>query len=107
MGYFNHHTIVVTAWGRLEKVRDKALIIFPKSQVSEILTTINEQESFFIAPDGSKEGWEESDQGNDNRLLFTNYLDQNNIDYIEVFFGGDEPDHNGILNTTKEWDGEE
>ena len=51
---------------------------------------INAQYSFFIAPDGSKEGWEESNNCDDARTEFTQWLIKSNIDYIEVRFGGDD-----------------
>ena len=109
MGYIKHHTIVVTGWQN-EKIKEaqlKAKEIFEQNFDSEPMEKLyasalisdivqglaNGQSSFFIAPDGSKEGWETSNNGNRARKEFLNWLDKdkdNYCDYIEVIFGGDD-----------------
>lgn len=114
MGYLKHHTIVVTGWQE-EKVleaREKAVSIFNEAfagyhmprNVGDILVSpilsgmVNSQYSFFIAPDGSKEGWEASDMGDNARDNFIKWLkdgrenDEHYLDYFEVSFGGDDDD---------------
>ncbi len=113
MGYIKHHTIVVTCWSseRIREVQQKAKDIFGKSfidnsffmkepmakaLVSDIIEGIaNHQFSFFIAPDGSKEGWSDSNNANSARKEFLDWLDQNNdyCDYFEVRFGGDDDEY--------------
>ena len=46
---------------------------------------------FFIAPDGSKEGWGTSNSCDKARSEFLDWLSSsdNYCDYIEVMFGGD------------------
>lgn len=108
MGYIKHHTIVVTCQDKvhLKAAQKKAKKIFKEAfknngllasgdrLVSNIVQGLaNAQDSFFIAPDGSKEGWDTSDFGNDARAEFLDWLsknDENYCDYIEVCFGGDD-----------------
>lgn len=108
MGYIKHHTIVVTCWDKahLKAARKKAKKIFKEAfkynglsspgdkLISNIVQGLaNAQDSFFIAPDGSKEGWDTSDIGNNARAEFLDWLsknDENYCDYIEVCFGGDD-----------------
>lgn len=94
MGYHIHHTIVCTTWEEkhLAAVHAKAKELFPFC-VSEIVKgQCNGYSSFFIAPDGSKEGWKESDQYNERRSKFKEWLRETNsdVDWAEVAFGGDE-----------------
>jgi hypothetical protein len=115
MGYIKHNAIIVTGWqeDKVLEARNKAIEIFeecfngePKVKpygsklISEIIPgLINGQSSFFIAPDGSKEGWETSQNGDMAREQFCKWLDSdqdNYCDYIEVRFGGDD-DHEMII----------
>ena len=116
MGYIKHNTIIVISCDdeELKKTRDKAIKIFKKSfkedvpngdrLVSEIINSIsNGYSSFFICPDGSKEGWSTSQNGYTARELFCDWLDKKDTcDYIEICFGGDDNhesiirSHNGI-----------
>ena len=92
MGYMRHHAIIVTSWNRrsMLEARNKAKKIFP--YVSEISPeTTNGYYSLFIPPDGSKEGWDESDEGNERRNKFLSWLTIYSIfDWVEVQFGDDE-----------------
>jgi hypothetical protein len=102
MGYIKHHSIIVT--GSPESIldaREKCINIFaheliedfdnPEQIISSIcLGLSNSQHSFFIAPDGSKEGWETSNNCDNAREVFLQWLKENNsCEYIEVYFGGD------------------
>ena len=109
MGYIRHHAIVVTSWDKklVEKARRKAMRIFnvksPYGNIPKLVSTIitspvNGYYSIFIAPDGSKEGWEESDNGDVNRDNFINWINEqayeednsNSLSYAELFYGDDE-----------------
>jgi hypothetical protein len=113
MGYMRHHTIVVTSWDekKLQVAHDKAVELFHKvpidinrgntqSLVSPIVNgVVNGYGSFFIAPDGSKEGWEDSDNGDKAREAFINYCREqayddgsNSLSYVEIQFGDDRHD---------------
>lgn len=68
MGYIVNHTISVTSSNEtaLRSARDFAAST--GAGVSEIVTgMVNGSASFVVVPDGSKEGWEESDLGDKRR----------------------------------------
>jgi len=71
MGYMRNNAIVITSEFsvRVETAHRKASDIF--EWVSPISpATINGSRSFFIPPDGSKEGWGESNIGDECRREF-------------------------------------
>ena len=82
MGDILHHTIIVTGshnnddnvhWAKVARL--KALKFFGGELVSELVDSgTNGVKSFFIAPDGSKESWERSDEGDDDRDRFIGWL---------------------------------
>ena len=92
MGYMQHRTIIVTAWEKhIHLIRRKALEIFPKCLVSNIMNPKLNSDAFLcIASDGSKEGWDESNIGDKRRDAFMKWLDAERISdrlcvsYIEV-----------------------
>lgn len=98
MGYNRSHTIVVEGYfgsdadDILNQTHGKAKMLFG-SRVSDILGPFtNGSGSFFIAPDGSKEGWEESDVNDEKRDELIKWM-VNHIDYIawvEVQFNDDD-----------------
>lgn len=115
MGVLRHHTLVVTSVSLAEiiKVHIKAKELFEtaleeenvmsSSIISKILNGISTgQYSFFIAPDGSKEGCEVSNRCNDARDALMKYIDNNSLycQYVEVYFGGDNNESN-IIKTNK------
>jgi len=115
MGYIKHHSIIVSGWQE-EKVKEahqKAIEIFENEfndepyekpfgsrLISPIISGLtNSQDSFFIAPDGSKEGWGTSDSGDNARKLFLDWLQNssdNYCEYVEIIFGGDS-DQNEVI----------
>lgn len=101
MGYIKHNAIICTNYlegPELEKAHEYAKEL--KLNVSEIIDShINGFQSFFIAPDGSKEGWQTSDEFDEKRKKFKEYLRSRSlslrsgyIHWIEIKFGGDEPE---------------
>lgn len=97
MGTIQHHSIVVTTFDieKLRKARKEAVRIFSRRYVSTIQETItNQYITFFIGPDGSKEGWAESGKGDERRAEFFAYLkafdyedSANPFDAVEVSYG--------------------
>ncbi len=101
MGYIKHHSIAVTSWDNelISKAHDKANKIFDGLVTEIIGTKVNSYHSFFISTDGSKEGWEESDNGDVNRTDFIKWLNEqahedgsSSISYAEFFYGDDNGD---------------
>lgn len=106
MGRLAHNAIIVTGWKpeKVKEAREKAIYVFSNhfntghsdggiQLVSPIIhSVVNGQSSFFVAPDGSKEGREDSNEGDKARKEFLEWLkvSNNRCDYIEVLFGGDE-----------------
>jgi len=98
MGYMRYHAIIVSSWNDelLAKAHAVALSIFP--HVSNIVPHIkNGGGSFFVPPDGSKEGWDASDEGDDRREQFVKWLKEQCYDdfststpWIEVQYADDE-----------------
>lgn len=105
MGYIKHHAIIVTGWreDKVEEAHRIACEIFSKIDGDNIVTNIvgsksNGQTSFMVAPDGSKEGWETSEECDSAREQFISRVRNSGyVDFVEVVFGGDS-DYADILN---------
>jgi hypothetical protein len=101
MGYFRQHTIVVTSCGKdIEAAHQKAVEIF--GVASAILDApANFYRSFFVPPDGSKEGWDTSNAWDAKRDDFVDWMrsyradeedvewDSNGLEWVEVQFADD------------------
>jgi len=91
MGYFNHHSIVVIGSSAnvalaCEQAKSTG------ARVSEIVeSAINGYQAFFVAPDGSKEGWEESCNGDERRAKIIDHLRAEGLRWAEVSFPEGEP----------------
>lgn len=98
MGYLRRHAIIVTGDDYndskdIKEAHKKAESIFPwVSPISPPHT--NGERSFFIPPDGSKEGWHESEQGDKRRDEFISYLrgQTSSLAWVEVCYAEDNPD---------------
>lgn len=94
MGYMAHHAIVVTSQHEkpIRDARISAINLFNHLVSPIIRSKINACESFFIAPDGSKEGWDDSNEHDEKRKEFKEEIDRFDgyVDMVEVRFGGDE-----------------
>lgn len=105
MGYICHNAIIVTAFDQkyIKPAHKKAREIFSQPTdgesakwniVSPIVNSpLNGYASFFVAPDGSKEGWPESDAGNGKRETFIRWMieekDRLYLDWAEIQYGDD------------------
>lgn len=75
MGYIKHHAIIVIGWDDSKITAAHEAAIVEQMAVSNIVASpVNGYRSFFIAPDGSKEGWTDSDEGNARRDAFIQWL---------------------------------
>lgn len=80
MGYINHHAVFITSFDDegIKAAHEKAIQLFGE-QVSNIVKgKRNDYKSFFIGPDGSKEGWDASQEGDSSREEFVFWLKSNN-----------------------------
>lgn len=99
MGYMRHHAIVVTGPAeemprlahRVSKITDE--ICFTSLTTP---TSTNGYQSFLVAPDGSKEGWAESNEGDKIRGKVKEYLrslaypdGSTSFKWVEVQYGDD------------------
>ena len=93
MGYIKHHAIIVTSWFAGDITQSRALAIDYGLTVSDVVRSpVNAYLSFIIVPDGSKEGWEESEVGNWAREKWIDTIKGSAIDWVLVRYGGDEPE---------------
>lgn len=98
MGYIKHHAIVVTAGdkGNANTGKQKAEALGLEC-TTIVGSRINGYYSFLIIPDGSKEGWVDSDKGNEARSAWIAWVKESYIkgvwlDWALVRFGGDDSD---------------
>jgi len=102
MGYIRHDAIVVTGTlkAHITKARRRAEEL--GLQVSKlVLSPLNGYWSFLIAPDGSKEGWSESDDGDRMRREWIGEMtipsNRHLVDWAHINFGGDDPQKASML----------
>ncbi|EOR24999.1 hypothetical protein A499_06345 [Niallia nealsonii AAU1] len=98
MGYIRHNTIIVTGDNqcvpkKVTEVHEKAKELFG-TLVSEIIEgKTNGYVTFMVAPDGSKEGWDMSDEYDIKRKELADFIDSkaygdgsNHIQFVDVAF---------------------
>lgn len=96
MGYFAHEIMAINGnTTEIAVAHGVAVEIFSKigfeALISPIIPQIiGDNSSFFIAPDGSKEGWAESNEGNVVRQLLVDHLAKTSLDWAIVLLGGDD-----------------
>lgn len=75
MGYMRHHSIAVSGFKNELKLCHKyAKRLFGEMVTPIKDTLINGELSFFIGPDGSKEGWPESNEYDQKRETFITFI---------------------------------
>lgn len=97
MGTIIHHSIVVASWDLSALCAAHQIAHSLGLQPSALQTgALNGYCSFFVPPDGSKEGWPESDRGNERRAQFKRWLvafreadGSSALEWVEVAFGND------------------
>lgn len=101
MGYMRHHAVLVSGSydDHLERAHEEAIAIFGFHDLAGLVSPViagasNGERSFFVAPDGSKEGWGTSDAGDEARRNFCAYLARQAYDdgssplsWVEVVYG--------------------
>lgn len=96
MGYMRHHAIVVSGLTQDDMpgiVLAKAREIFGEDQIGKpVYATTNGYWTLLVPPDGSKEGWDVSNNGNTNRDTFIAFLKTmwHYVEWVEVQYADDE-----------------
>lgn len=93
MGYIKHDAIICTGNDtEILKAHVIAKGLLPDLTTEIIGPTVNHTFSFAILPDGSKEGWGESESGDDMRSKFLATIKKRKIrfDWVHIDYGGDQ-----------------
>lgn len=98
MGYIRHNAIIVTTWNAelatatAAEARALGLSVLGPSEEA-----IDGYRSVVIVPDGSKEGWGDSDLGDERRAALKGWLQSQRYDdgsspleWVEVAYGSDD-----------------
>ncbi len=103
MGHIRNECIVVSGWSaeRVLKAHEAATSIFNPRGMGGLVGgltqhAINGGAAFLIAPDGSKEGWADSDKGETARNEFIEFLREEKSLYLEwalILIGGDDGEY--------------
>lgn len=107
MGYMRHHSILVSVWSkdRADEIYERA-----KCEFGDEMVTMNSKPLtngywiIHVMPDGSKEGWDTSDEFDESRDRFVEYLDEFKwCDYAIVQWADDDGDNRVVrVNTETE-----
>lgn len=92
MGYDRHNAIIVTGYNLTDVTVAHDFAVNVGASVTDVLTTtVNSWHSFMVGPDGSKEFWTESDEGDKRRVAIIAQLKQyRGLDWAEVQYGDGE-----------------
>jgi len=103
MGYLAHHAVLVHDWQsdngnpeRVEAFRANLPEEWAALVVGPIETVVNCAKVYAFLPDGSKEWWPDSDEGDRLRDEFVALFAGTYADVAVVRFGGDEPEHASV-----------
>jgi hypothetical protein len=110
MGYMRHHAIVVSSWKHDLLEEAHALAIELGMSVTNITAEVsNGYRSFLMAPDGSKEGWDESDRGDERRTKLIEWMDAQRyedsstaLDWVVVQFADDDMESRIIIDSDQQ-----
>jgi len=99
VGWIRHHAIVVTTWGdNIPKLRAAADAIFGAGTCPITEPGINNYATLLVPADGSKEGWAESDAGDEARDKLVAWMESEAYEdgsspyaWVEVEYGETEP----------------
>jgi hypothetical protein len=101
MGYMRHHAILVTSWDEESIRRAHQAAEATGATVTGIVDSpMNGYGTFLVAPDGSKEDWPDSDQGDRAREELVRWLQaqayedgSTPFDWAEVQYGDEDGDN--------------
>jgi len=98
MGYIAHNAIVVTSWNS-DSI--EAAACFARNLGMTVLgpsaEAVNGYRSILVCPDGSKEGWQPSDEGDERRAGLREWMHSqaysdgsSPLEWVEVRYGSDD-----------------
>lgn len=92
MGYIRHNAIIATAW---QDGAADALLAFAGEIGASAVTgpkVVNSYQTVVITPDGSKDGWGASDEGDERRKQIREWLGSGKFywEWCEVAYGNDD-----------------
>ena len=96
MGIMQHHTVVATTWSEEEFERVQSWCLQQPSEFFAFQSkpAMNHYQAIVLLPDGSKEGWTDSEEGDQRRQQFLAVLREADNDdgsnpwaWVEVTFG--------------------
>jgi hypothetical protein len=98
MGHMRHEAIIVTSYNPERATAAHAFAVSLGHIVTPIVETrLNGFWTFLIAPDGSKLGWDASNEGDERRAAMIRWLDgtrhedgSSPYSWVEVLYGDDE-----------------
>ncbi len=105
MGYFKHSVtcVMIHGWDKELIAKVDAWLAELSPKTSDLIvrkqSVVNDYVSFTIVPDGSKEGWAESETVDLARRSLVGFAPRQAVD---VYFGGDEPETRGFNNDVPE-----
>lgn len=98
MGYIKHDAIIVTSWNdeAIIAARDAATRCCLQA-IGPCAPMVNGYRTMLVCPDGSKEGWTNSDDGDSQRAEFIDYLrgikyedGSSCLEWVAVAYGNDD-----------------
>lgn len=93
MGFIRHHAMIVTDWDT-DRIQDlhRFATLCNLNPTPIMDSPYNGFRTFFIPPDGSKEGWQHSHDGDEERRRFKQFIRKRHpyCDWTEISYGGDD-----------------
>ena len=89
MGTIIHHAIVATTWQPDEDFSELVALVGDRGKCWVCPPVVNNYRTFFLAPDGSKENWPPSDDGDALRNEVVAWLEREDFygDWCEIAMG--------------------
>lgn len=104
----SHEASVVEHWWEAVRIFDVPKATESTPQVTPIMRApTNSWYTFMVAPDGSRERWDSSNIGDQNRAKFIEYLESTRCDWVCVQYGDDDGQTRIIDDSDKDLRGEE